>query len=152
MKGQSRNGSSGKFVVYLLAVIAVIWLLEKVTAPFKSQPETTQSASTATPAKPVMAEHSTRVSVGETGVLGAQAANTYGSVLLATDKEANEALVKAAIANDDYGIRELIGEWRAIGVRAGTKLRVLGHAGLGVREVRILEGPHTGLKVYAPYE
>ena len=58
MKRGSRNGA-GTFALYLLAVIAGLWLLKGLTA---------QPASTATPATPVMAEHSA-VRIRETGVL-----------------------------------------------------------------------------------
>ena len=68
-------------------------------------------------------------------------------VLVAVDYESHEALMNALAADDDYGASELLLTGRLLSVQSGTRVLVT-DLELYVTEVRILEGPYEGRKVW----
>ena len=68
-------------------------------------------------------------------------------VLVAVDYESLEALINALAADDDYGASELLLTGRLFSVDSGTRVLVTDLA-LYATEVRILEGPYEGRKVW----
>jgi hypothetical protein len=68
-------------------------------------------------------------------------------ILVAVDYESLEAAIQASVANDDYGAHELVLTGRLFSVNSGTKVLVTDLA-LYATEVRILEGPYEGRKVW----
>lgn len=84
---------------------------------------------------------SSTVSIGAEGVLDYPEADVDNVPVFATVEALNK-FVDAMAANDKYGYREaLVG---AYAVSEGTRVQVIGSAGLGKRQVRILEGRYAG--------
>ena len=69
------------------------------------------------------------------------------ALLVAVDYQSLEALIDALAADDDYGASELLLTGRLFSVDSGTRVLVTDLA-LFTTEVRILEGPYEGRKVW----
>lgn len=69
----------------------------------------------------------------------------------ATSLETYKAYLKAATANDDYGIGELLAGNLIFPVKSGIDARVLDF-GFGWYQLRILSGPYKGTSCYYPRE
>lgn len=104
-----------------------------------------------TPASPGSAPAPTTggtVQIGQKGHLHASG----GPVWLAVSAQAEDARIKASIANDTVGLQNLIMAGQLFSVEDGTAALVIDRSGLGVRQVRILEGPAKDRAGYLPME
>jgi len=86
--------------------------------------------------------------VGSRGVIRSDG---QGYVYVATTKEAHDALIKAAVANDLVGIRQLMAGGSAGMVPDGTQVLVIDQ-GMYVRQVRFESGNLTGQTAWVAYE
>jgi hypothetical protein len=94
------------------------------------------------------------VHTGEIGVLRAGSSST---VILGSDKAANEELTKMAVNHDQEGFAMMLLSGRAFAVPAGTKVRVLDTIfTFGILptslHVRLLEGKYYARDGFVPFE
>lgn len=86
---------------------------------------------------------------GNGGAIGSEARLYTGSggspILLGVDEEACNEIIKAYIAKDKYGLRDLWSTGRAFAVPNNTRVLVLDIGWIGTRRVRILEGESAGM-------
>jgi hypothetical protein len=88
------------------------------------------------------------VGVGERGVLRA---GDLSEIAVAADREALTAATKAANAKDTIEYANLAASGRLFLVDKNTAVNVI-DSGIGVRRVRILEGPHMAKSGWIPVE
>lgn len=70
------------------------------------------------------------------------------ATIVAIDQESIRAFAKIKVANDDYGLRELIRLGKILSIPNGTKVLVIDTGWAGEAQVRVLEGLHTGRAVW----
>jgi hypothetical protein len=141
-----------KRVLYSLGALAFLAIFATGSVDSKVDSNTSQSSS-ATAASPTPSR--AIVHSGETGVL--RMGDSTSAVVLGSDKEANDELIKMAVNHDQEGFAMMMLSGRAFSVPAGTKVRVLdtlfsfGFLPTG-RKVRVLEGTHYGRVGFVPSE
>src|SRR5687768_8164456 len=80
------------------------------------------------------------LTAGDVGVLRIDGG---GDVLVAVTEQDLDRFTKLAVAEDEYGLGEMILSGRVFPVTDGTKCKII-DAGFLVHEIRIMEGPATG--------
>jgi hypothetical protein len=141
-------------IVVLIGILSSLSQKHSSTAPGgtsqSSRPTASPSfltTSSPTPSRQI-------VHTGEIGVLRAGSSST---VILGSDKGANEELTKMAVNHDQEGFGMMLLSGRAFAVPAGTKVRVLDTIfTFGILptslHVRVVEGKYYGRDGFVPFE
>ena len=94
-----------------------------------------------------------KVNLGDEAVLNLNkdVKDCSGQVTVALDEKAEDAIIKASVANDDYGIAEVISAGNAFLVNNCAKVKVI-EVKTGIRKIRILDGVQVNKSGWVPYE
>jgi hypothetical protein len=112
--------------ISIVCILLVLWMFDSD----QDQP-TPQSSQT--------------LSVGEEGILNnhTNVSDCSGTMVLAVDEEAHEAMIKAALASDNQGLAELIASGRAYSVPTCSRVKVIDQ-NFGSRQIRLVDTGETG--------
>lgn len=128
-------------IIALATFFAAIALSNSNSFVSTTQPAQTSSpAPTTKPSTPAPAPTPAQPKIGDQAYLRLPN-NTDPSqvIMLAIEKSDYDAVLKALMANDTFGLFQLASDNKAFGVSNGTKVLVVDSAA-GIRKVRILQG------------
>lgn len=139
---------------WVAIIVVVVYVDSKEPAPKPAQTQETPQVQPAPvptlAAKPVA---SSRVGVGEDGMLNyhSDIKDCSQETIVSLDVETEKAVIKASIANDTYGMAEVVSSGKAFLVSNCTKVKVIDQ-NVGSRKIRILEGEQLSKSGWVPME
>lgn len=147
-KKQKRVNAPKQKAFNILAFMAIIIIVFVAFSGHGSSTSSTPSP-TATASTPVSPSSTTLVNIGEKGHL---VENGDSNVIVAASSTAFDKNLNASVAHDTIGTQQLLSTGELFMVKANTQVLMLGHEGLGVAHVRILEGDYHGKEGWIPSE
>lgn len=109
---------------------------------------TNEKSSSATENENNVQHNAQHASIGDTVILD------FGGdqVIVGTTKQSYDSFIKCLTANDHNGIRQLLNTNMILGIDNGTRGVLVSTAGVGVKEVRVLDGEFAGTTIYLASE
>jgi predicted nucleic acid-binding Zn ribbon protein len=91
--------------------------------------------------------------VGDEGILNSNdnISDCSGEIIIGVNEEAQKAITEASVAEDGYGLMELVAAGKAFTVLNCTKVKIL-DTGFAIRKIRVLEGGQKNRSGWVPYE
>jgi hypothetical protein len=137
-KAKATNKNKLALLGLLVLIIIISLALENKDVPQKKTVSSDKTESQ------IQHQSSPLPSIGDTVILKFGVNKTWVGV---TEKSYDE-LIKFISAKDEYGVIELLSNGMALEVDNGTSAILVSPAGLGVKEVRLLDGKYAGKLVY----